>query len=100
MEPKYPYFIGETFQSKFDKENLILDQTFDFNNSSLVRNTYPYKIAEPEADYDFLDEGYESFSQKSFVTAVSKGSIEQIDVIEGGTGYKVGELVRFDQENT
>ena len=56
MRPKYPYFIGETFQSKFDKENLILDQTFDFNNSSLVRNTYPYKIAEPEADYDFLDE--------------------------------------------
>ena len=100
LEPKYPYFVGETFQSKFEKENLILDQTFDFNNSSLVRNTYPYKIAEPEADYDFLDEGYESFSQKSFVTAVSKGSIEQIDVIEGGSGYKVGELVKFDQENT
>ena len=38
--------------------------------------------------------------KRTFVTAVSKGSIEQIDVIEGGTGYKVGELVRFDQENT
>ena len=47
-----------------------------------------------------FDEGYESFSQKSFVTAVSKGSIEQIKVIEGGAGYKVGELVKFNEENT
>ena len=100
LEPKYPYFVGETFQAKFDSENLVLDQTFDFNESSLVRNTYPYKIAEPEANYDFIDEGYETFSQKSFVTAVSKGSIEEIGVIEGGSGYKVGELVKFNQENT
>jgi hypothetical protein len=101
LELKYPYFVGETFRSKLISENLILNQKdFDFNNSNLVRNTFPYKISDPDADYDFIDEGYETFQQRSFITSVTRGSVENIDVIDGGVGYKIGEKINFNEEQS
>jgi len=35
LEGNYPYFIGNTYRSPFIKENQLLDQDFDFNNSNL-----------------------------------------------------------------
>ncbi len=100
LVPLYPYFVGNTFKSKLDKDNFYLDQSFDFNNSNLVRNVFPYKVAERGADYDFLDEGYETFPQRTFVTAVSRGSVEKINILSGGKGYKVGDKVNFDETGT
>ena len=100
LVPLYPYFVGNTFKSKLDESNLYLDQSFDFNNSNLVRNVFPYKVADENADYDFLDEGYETFPQRTFVTAVSKGSIEKINIFSSGKDYKVGDKVNFDETET
>ena len=100
LVPLYPYFVGNTFKSKLDQDNLYLDQTFDFNNSNLVRNVFPYKIASENADYDFIDEGYETFAQKTFVTSVTRGSVEKIDIFSGGKDYQVGDIVNFDQTET
>ena len=97
LVPQYPYFVGNTFKSKIDEDNLYLDQSFDFNNSDLVRNVFPYKIADKNADYDFIDEGYETFPQRTFVTSVTRGSIEKINILSGGKDYKVGDKVNFDQ---
>ena len=100
LVPLYPYFVGNTFKSKLDEDNLYLDQSFDFNNSNLVRNVFPYKIADENADYDFIDEGYETFPQRTFVTAVTRGSVEKIDILSGGKDYQVGDMVNFDQTET
>ena len=100
LVPSYPYFVGNTFKSKLDEDNLYLDQSFDFNNSNLVRNVFPYKLADRNADYDFIDEGYESFPQRTFVTAVSRGSIERINILSGGRNYKVGDKVNFNETET
>ena len=100
LVPLYPYFVGNTFKSKLDEDNLYLDQSFDFNNSNLVRNVFPYKIADENADYDFIDEGYETFPQRTFVTSVTKGSVEKIDIFSGGKNYKVGDRVNFDESET
>ena len=100
LVPLYPYFVGNTFKSKLDKDNFYLDQSFDFNNSDLVRNVFPYKVAEKNADYDFLDEGYETFPQRTFVTAVSRGSVEKINILSGGKDYKVGDKVNFNETET
>ena len=100
LEPLYPYFIGESYKSEVIEENFTLDHSFDFNNSNLVRNTFPYNVSKEEADYDFFNEGYESFEQISVVESVTQGEIDEIKVIDGGTGYKIGDKVNFDIEGT
>ena len=99
--PEYPYFIGNTFKNNLIEENRNLDQSFDFNASTLVRNTFPYKVNDPGADYDYFNESYESFEQISVVKSVTQGEVQDIEVIEGGTGYRIGERLNFDEtENT
>ena len=51
LNPKFPYFIGNTYRSNTLSENSILNQSFDFNNSNLLRNTLPYKISDNYINY-------------------------------------------------
>ena len=100
LEPVYPYFVGNTFKSKFISDNETLDQSFDFNSSSLVRNTYPYKVNDKTAGYDFFVESYEDYEQISVIESVTKGSVSDVEVIDGGTGYRIGDLLNFDETET
>jgi len=97
--PSYPYFVGNTFKSKVIEDNAVLDQTFDFNGQNLSRNTFPYKVNDPDADYDFINESYESFEQLSIVESVTQGDVDEIKVIDGGRGYSIGDAVNFDFED-
>ncbi len=72
VQPAYPYFVGNDFRSRVIKENFTLDQRFDFNNSDLVRNTFPYKVNDSNADYDFINESYESFPQIARIDSVTQ----------------------------
>ena len=96
----YPYFIGNTFRSPFISENSVLDHDFDFNNSNLIRNTKPYNVGEKFADNDFITESNEFIRQISTIETVTKGGVENIEILNGGTGYKVGDLTSFDNEDT
>ena len=97
---KYPYFIGKTFRLPLIQDNLKLDHNFEFNNSKLVRNTYPYNIGEKFAEYDFLTESNEFIRQITQVESVSKGEIETISILNPGADYKVGDLTSFDDTDT
>ena len=72
---EFPYFIGNKYRSEpvFDSN---LDQSFDFNNSNLLRNTLPYKVSEKGADYDFVNEISDVLDQKIKVVSVTSGPIE------------------------
>jgi hypothetical protein len=98
--PQFPYFIGNTYRSNILEENYTLNQDFDFNNSSLVRNTFPYKISEQFADNDFIVETNEIKRQKIEIKSVSEGSISGFDIINSGDNYKVGDTLTFDNEGT
>ena len=100
LEPSYPYFVGNTFRSDFIPENKTLDQTFDFNNSNIVRNTYPYKVNDPNADYDFFVEPYEVVQQTSVIESVTRGEVDDVLVVDGGTGYRIGERLNFDESES
>ena len=52
---KYPYFIGDSYRSKLIPQ--LIDQSFDFNSSDLIRNTLPYKSEDLTADNDFVTRG-------------------------------------------
>ena len=98
LDPKFPYFIGDTYRSKVSTE--ILDQTFDFNNSDLVRNTFPYRTGKPYSGGDFLFESNSPVQQIARVTSASKGSIDGFIITNGGKDYKIGNSLVYDLSGT
>ena len=98
LDPKFPYFIGDTYRSKVSTE--VLDQTFDFNNSDLVRNTFPYRTGKPYSGGDFLFESNSPIQQITRVTSTSKGSIDGFVITNGGKDYKVGNSLVYDLSGT
>ena len=97
--PFFPYFIGDTFRSQKVTENFDNDfnQSFDFNNSDLLRNTLPYNISEKFGRNDFIEEQED---QEIVITSITSGSIDGVSVIGAGTSFKVGDLLSFDNTDT
>lgn len=98
--PKFPYFIGNKYRSNTINENSTLNQTFDFNNSNLLRNTLPYKVSDDYAKNDFITETNEFTNQESIVESVSEGFVNSFDIINSGYDYKVDDILNFDDNGT
>ena len=96
----FPYFIGDRYRSKFISDNRVLDQSFDFNNSNLIRNTFPYKVNEKYAGNDFIVESNEVINQITRVESVTSGSIDTFEIINSGNDYKVGDSLQFNESDT
>ena len=96
--PKFPYFIGDTYRSKPLEDNI--DQSFDFNSTELLRNTFPYRIGEKNSSNDFITESNEIFNQTSTVESVSLGTVDSVKIVVPGTDYRVGNAVDFNNDNT
>ena len=97
---KFPYFIGDTYRSNTIKENFTLNQNYNFNNSNLLRNTFPYKISEIYANNDFIIESNEILNQKTIIESVTDGYINSIDILNSGYDYKVNDILEFDDTGT
>jgi hypothetical protein len=93
---KFPYFIGNEYRSPYLVENIDLDQSFDFNNSKLLRNTLPYNVNQEYADNDFIIESNEIIQQKTLIESVSSGSVSGFEIIKSGSDYAVGDSIIFD----
>lgn len=98
--PIFPYFIGNTYKSPFIVENAKLTQDFDFNNSPLVRNTFPYRASGKLSSYDFVYESNEIKNHKVVIESVSSGTIEQVEISNPGRNYKVDDAIKFDNTGT
>ena len=97
-EPKFPYYIGDTYRSDLIAQEI--DQSFDFNNSNLIRNTLPYKSADAYADNTFIIEPYEVVQQRTIVDSVSKGSVDSFVINQPGEDYAVMDSLEFDNSGT
>ena len=97
-QPQFPYFVGHSYRSSPLEQNI--DQSFDFSNTNLIRNTFPYRLSDENVDNDFIIETNEITRQKSVVETVTRGKIEQISIISGGDNYKVNDSLTFDNTNT
>ena len=96
---EFPYFIGNKYRSKLISDS-NLDQSFDFNNSNLLRNTLPYKVSEKDADYDFINETSDVLDQKIEILSVNSGAVESVEIQNGGNDFKVGDKLIFDETGT
>jgi hypothetical protein len=95
LKPQFPYFIGNTYRNEFIADNQYLNQSFDFNNSKLIRNTFPYKVNDEYAGNDFLIESNEITTQLSIVESSLKGQVDSLKVINAGSNYKIGDSLQF-----
>ncbi len=101
LQPKFPYFIGDTYRSNPVIDNYKLTQKdFDIENSNLIRNTYPYKVSDQFADNDFIIESNEISTQISVVDSTSFGSVDSIQIVNDGENYRIGNSAIFDNTNT
>ena len=96
---EFPYFIGNKYRSKLISDS-NLDQSFNFNNSNLLRNTLPYKVSEKNADYDFINETSDVLEQKIEILSVNSGAVESVEIQNGGNNFKVGDKLIFDETGT
>jgi hypothetical protein len=100
--PVFPYLIGNTFKSKpneFNFKKASNQKDFDLNQTNFSRNTNPYNLIEDGASYSYLKLP-NLLNQTADIKYASPGSIEKIDIISGGSGYKVGDKLSFDNSDT
>ena len=102
LVPKFPYFIGDSYRSIPQLQNILGEdqKTFNFNGKSLARNTFPYKVSDDFADNDFLVESNELVDQITVIDSITKGSVDSFQILQVGSGYKVGEVAGFDNTGT
>jgi hypothetical protein len=98
--PEYPdgvyaYFVGVNTGSQGN-----LEPEFPYFVGNIIRNTLPYKVSDATADNDFIIESNELTKQVSVVESVTRGTIDDFQVVESGSGYKVGDSLVFDNTNT
>ena len=99
LEPKFPYFIGNKYRSN-STVDLNQTQDYDFNNSNLIRNTFPYRVSQEYSNNDFIIEPNKIVKQNSVVEIISEGSVEKLTVLNSGDNYRVGESLVFDNDGT
>lgn len=101
-ESSFPYFIGNKFNHLPVIENLNgdLDQTFDFNNSDLVRNTFPHRVNDTYSTTDFIVQPNLISEQQSTIERTTRGRVDSYEIIQPGDDYQIGDNLIIDNEGT
>jgi len=97
--PVFPYLIGNSFKSKPNEFNYDIKSnqiSYDLNSSSWFRNTTPYSLTESASYYDFLFQPNKIKAQTININETSRGGIDNIGIVTGGVGYKVNDLIAFN----
>ena len=97
-QSQFPYFIGHNYRSTPLTQDV--DQFFDINESSLRRNTLPYRMDDQTSSNDFISEPNEILVQRAVVDSITKGSVTDFTIRESGSGYAVNDVASFDNEGT
>ena len=100
--PVFPYLIGEAYHSKPELFNFSSESNqdvFKIEDFDYCRSTDPYNLIDGDVSYSYITTP-NKLNQKVEVTSVTPGKVEKIGIETGGTGYKVGDKVVFNNENT
>jgi len=101
-KPAFPYIIGNTYHSKpieYNFSSTSYDRFTDINIQKWLRNTYPYNLTEKRSRYTFLTNILDK-GNLSKISSVSKGNIDNIQLVSGGSGYRVNDRLVFENNGT
>jgi len=102
-EPVFPYIMGTSYRSRpisYNFSSSSIQKNFNQLSQQVLRNTFKYNLGSLNTDYGYLTNTIKTRNETSNVKKTTTGSISDIQIISGGTGYKVGESIIFDTENT
>ena len=102
-KPVFPYFIGNEYKSipiAYNYNPRSNQDVIDLNNTGLLRNTKPYNLLQDMSGYEYVVVPNDIRPQESIVTYASVGGVNSVGITTGGTGYKVGDRVIFDNTNS
>ena len=97
--PSFPYFIGDSFNSESQIDVLLNQSKFDFTETNLLRNTFPYKLGEKESGYDFTIKPRTQKDQSMRIESISRGSVDSITINNEGLDFKVNDTFTFTSRN-
>ena len=100
--PVFPYFIGNTFKSRpneFNFKKASNQDDIDLNQTKWSRNITPYNLTENGISYSYL-ELPNSLNQTLNIKYTSPGYVENIEIVSGGSSYRVGDKLVFNNEQT
>jgi hypothetical protein len=100
--PVFPFFIGNKFKSRPNQFNFTKSSNqsdIDLNQTRWSRNTTPYNLTEEKNSYLYL-ELPNDLDQSLDTSFASPGFVEGIDIVFGGSGYRIGDKLIFDNEGT
>ena len=99
-EPKFPYLIGDNYNSVPDSFNHDITSNQDqFNFDECFRNTQPYNLISTELNYKYISLPND-LKQTVDIVGTTPGTITNIGIQTGGKLYQVGDKVNFDNTNT
>lgn len=103
-KPSFPYLIGNTFKSIPNQLNYTREFTnqelFSFEDNNLLRNTSPYNLTSGNSQYDFVFNPIKVKDSTVKVKSVLLSGLNDIGITTGGSGYKIGDKVVFNNTNT
>ena len=100
-KPVFPYLIGNTFKSdpiEFNYDRSINQNTFNFAEQGLLRNTKPYNLNSKNSGYDFIFNPTKIKEPSSKIKSTTLGSLTDIGISTGGSGYKIGDRIVFNND--
>jgi hypothetical protein len=89
FSPVFPYIIGLTYKNK---PISAIDRFEDLGNK-ILRNTTPYNLLSNKSSYDFILNPSRIKEESLEIVKTKSSIIDEIRVIDSGTGYKVNDIV-------
>ncbi len=97
--PQFPYFIGNSYKHQlidYNFDSQSNQDAIDLNKTNLVRNTSPYNFLLGDTSYDFLVDPSNIHKQRTYVKSTTSGVLQSVGINTGGSQYKVGDEVVFE----
>ena len=101
--PKFPYLIGNLYNSSPDEFNLKSDSNqdqTDINQNGWLRYTLPYNLNSPESEYKYLINPPKIKEQLARINSTFTGKVDSYFISKSGDGYKIGDRLKFNNTNT
>ncbi|MDB4343787.1 YHYH protein [Schleiferiaceae bacterium] len=101
--PKFPYLIGNSFNSEPISFNFKLSSNhdeYDIEKDGWFRNTKPYRLYSNPSGYDYIYNSSKIKNQSLDITNTSVGTVESIKIVNKGDNFKIGDKLVFDNTQT
>jgi hypothetical protein len=101
--PIFPYVIGDEYYSEpidFNFKASSNQTNFDITKESYFRNTTNYFVGGNNNGYDYIFNSDLERNQSIDISAVSSGSVDDIEIVDSGDNYAINDRVRFNTTGT